>query len=517
MVRIIGDKLNFLMRLTQTKNNVLGKAISFDPSYISRIRTGARGVPKHREFIFPAASFFVEAVKTEAQKKILAETICPDRNWPEDADTAVGLVAKWLMEDIASTMASGKYVEDPAHFRFSERISDVSQKNGQEFFFGNAGKRECVIRFLTDLDALNEPVKLLLHSEEDMQWLYENPGFARNWSILLKSILQKGGRIVIVHTVRRTLNEMLEAIAKWSPLYASGLIESYYCPRLRDNIFKHTLFIASGKAAIFSQTATKNGKSRLNLLVHDLRAVNALEKEFYDFLAICRPLFSIYNSSNFAQIAPVLSRFPRAQSRLLQFHDTPSWLSMPEETAKSLSLHPGCELFYDNLRSYSELLFMQEGKQGTPVTDFIFLPGIRTVIDGLVPVPLADVFGLPMLFYTGEEFRQHLTAALHRFKTSQEYRIVLLAQDNTPSFSVNLPLRPFSVVASETAGVILYRSSAPSMLFYTLEQDMTLSFCEYLEQFEKGSDSRELTIEKLQRYLDELEEALQQDRRTDKD
>ena len=43
MKRIIGDKLNFLMLLTETKNNILGKAISFDPSYISRIRTGAQG------------------------------------------------------------------------------------------------------------------------------------------------------------------------------------------------------------------------------------------------------------------------------------------------------------------------------------------------------------------------------------------------------------------------------------------------------------------------------------------
>ena len=506
MKRIIGDKLNFLIKVTETKNNILGKAISFDPSYISRIRTGARGVPKHREFIYPAAAFFAQAVQTKAQKDKLAETLCPGKDWPEDVNDAITLIANWLKQDLGSSF--GSYGDGAPRFNPAESVADSSLKKQTEFYFGNAGKRECVIRFLTELAALNEPVKLLLHSEENMQWMYENPDFIRNWAILLKTILQNGGRIVIVHTVRRTLREMLEAIAKWSPLYATGLIESYYFPRLRDNTFKRTLFIASGKAAILGHTTGDAGKNRLNVLLYDARAVNALEKEFYDFLAMCRPLMKIYNSSNFAQIAPVLSRFPAAGGRIVQLHATPSWLTMPEDVAKSLSRHPGCELFYDYMRRYRELLFLQEGKQACPVTDMFFLPDIAAVKSGAVPVPLADVFGLPALCYTGEEFRQHLIAALHRIKTSDDYDIILLSPDNTSSASGDLSLQAFSVVANAEAGVILYRSSAPSTLFCTREQDLTVSFCEYLERLEKDAGSREVMIEKLQQYLDKLEETL---------
>ena len=77
MKRIIGDKLNFLMRVTETRNNILGKAIAFDPSYISRIRTGSRGVPKHRDFIYPAAAFFAQAVQTKEQKEKLRRPYAP--------------------------------------------------------------------------------------------------------------------------------------------------------------------------------------------------------------------------------------------------------------------------------------------------------------------------------------------------------------------------------------------------------------------------------------------------------
>ena len=508
MKRIIGDKLNFLMQLTHTKNTRLGKEVSFDPSYISRIRTGARGVPKHRDFIYPASAFFAQVIRTKAQKEALAEAICPGKRWPEDINAAITLIADWLKDEPGFDALTNKYDRNRFSFQPSESVASPSKEKKTEFYYGNTGKRECAIQFLTELAELDKPAKLLLHSEEDMLWLYENPDFVKNWSILLKTILQKGGRIVIVHTVRRSLGEMLEAVAKWSPLYATGHIEPYYCPRLRDNIFKRTVFIGSGNVAILGHTTGEAGKNRLNILVHDKRAVDALEKEFHDFLSLCRPLMKIYNSSNFAKIGNALSRFPAAGSRTIQFHVTPSWLTMPEAVGKSLSLRPGCELFYEYVRNYRDILFLRKDKTESPVTDIFSLPDIDAVVGGSVPVPLADLFGSPALCYTANEFHMHLAAALHRFKTSDDYHIVLLSPDSINPASGTLSPRAFSVIANETAGVILYRSSVPSTLFFTKEQDMTVSFCEYLERIEKDAAPRQDTIETIQQYLDKLEEAI---------
>lgn len=102
----------------------------------------------------------------------------------------------------------------------------------------------------------------------------------------------------------------------------------------------------------------------------------------------------------------------------------------------------------------------------------------------------------------------HLAAALRRFKTSDDYHIVLLSPGSINPASGTLSPRAFSVIANETAGVILYRSSVPSTLFFTKEQDMTVSFCEYLEHIEKDAASRQVIIETIQQYLDKLEEAI---------
>ena len=44
---MFGKKLDFLMTITNTKNSTLGRVLSFDPSYISRIRNGSRKMHKN--------------------------------------------------------------------------------------------------------------------------------------------------------------------------------------------------------------------------------------------------------------------------------------------------------------------------------------------------------------------------------------------------------------------------------------------------------------------------------------
>ena len=83
MKHLIADKLNYLMKLTGTKNNMLSRALSFDASHISRIRNGQRGLPSRREFVVPAAGYFARAVRTASQKRELARRICPGSPWPE--------------------------------------------------------------------------------------------------------------------------------------------------------------------------------------------------------------------------------------------------------------------------------------------------------------------------------------------------------------------------------------------------------------------------------------------------
>ena len=511
MKQIIADKLNFLMKATVTKNNMLSRALNFDPSHISRIRNGERGLPSHREFILPAAGFFARAVRTPSQKRVLAARICPGQSWPETMEDATLLIATWLGEGRKISFEElNHYLEQTDPNADTTTVKNDSGKvYTTKYYAGNEGKRQCVLRFLADVAAAEEPVTLLLHSEESMEWLYENPEFARHWGELLVAVLQKGCKIVIVHTINRSFEEMLEAVAKWAPLYAAGTIEPYYTSRLRDSVFQRTLFIARGRSAILAHSTGNPGVNRLNILVSEPLAVNALEQEFEDFLAMCHPLMQIFTPANFfQQIIPVLGLFRKTKGGLMQFHITPSLVTLPEDVAESLSRRPGCKEFSEVLANHRKWLFMRGKVPTGKITDIICLPEISAVMDGLVPVPLCELFGLPPLFYTADEYLRILTSALQWMKTSKSYQAVVLPPGSIDPVNGRTVAPTFAILSSREAGALLYSTRSPAALFYTREQYMTSSFWEYLNRYVNNAASPEESAERLQQYIDKLKKAI---------
>ena len=62
--------------------------------------------------------------------------------------------------------------------------------------------------------------------------------------------IHAGMHIRIIHNIDRGVQEMTDAIRMWTPLYLSGLIESYYNVKPCGGRFSHTIFIARGMAGI---------------------------------------------------------------------------------------------------------------------------------------------------------------------------------------------------------------------------------------------------------------------------
>ena len=77
------EKLDILMKITDTRNSALAKALSFDPSYIGRIRTGKRGIPKHMPFVEPAAAFFQKILKRIIKKSFFQKQYAVEKRFPK--------------------------------------------------------------------------------------------------------------------------------------------------------------------------------------------------------------------------------------------------------------------------------------------------------------------------------------------------------------------------------------------------------------------------------------------------
>jgi len=68
-----GKKLSLLMSVLSVSNGALAKALSVDPSLISRWRSGSRIPAKDSGYIEMIASYLVEHAKMEHQKLAICE------------------------------------------------------------------------------------------------------------------------------------------------------------------------------------------------------------------------------------------------------------------------------------------------------------------------------------------------------------------------------------------------------------------------------------------------------------
>ena len=163
---MLAGKLNFLMKLTETSNSALGRDLGFDASYISRIRSGKRGLPRDRFFLEPAAAYFAQALRDyPLRKSAAAEALCPGQSWPETEKEAEKLLLGWLnqadrkdmerVERLLSSLAAARLLWPAAKLPPARE-----EPFPTAFYYGTEGKREAVLRLLNDFCAFDEPKEL---------------------------------------------------------------------------------------------------------------------------------------------------------------------------------------------------------------------------------------------------------------------------------------------------------------------------------------------------------------------
>ena len=483
---MFSDRLDFLMQLTNTNNSTLARAISFDQSYISKIRSGKRGIPRNHEFFDLAVPYFARNLTTDYQRKAISDVVLGGGPLPENRAQLEKLLDTWLHAKdeagndsvyrlllSASGLTRGR-LEAAASAQASAPVelseSPAPAAAGALPFYGNEGKRNAVELFLSRLCATGKAHTLLLYSDEDMSWLYEDAAFARRWGGLLSKVLLLGGSIKMIHTVSRNVTELMEAVQNWMPLYLSGRIEPYFCPRLRDGVYRRSLFVAQGHSALVSNSVVSGTEGMVNLLFDEPRVVGAFETEFWNYFALCRPLMHIYRGVGDAEpLRAELRRLEAGNGSFYLAQGLPSFFTMPKPVLAAMS-EGGDADSLEKLLAKSAAAFSARVKSGKQVVEVLNLPDPSVFQSGRVAHPMWPLLGLQELSYDAKLLARHLSAVLKLMEKHENYRVVLSEQ-----ISAEL-----MVLAVENAGAMLL-CPLPAV-FSMEEQNISTAMFEYLSR-----------------------------------
>ncbi|MEA5094042.1 MAG: transcriptional regulator [Sedimentibacter saalensis] len=503
------DKLDFLMKITGTTNSALALYTSIDASHISRLRRGERSMPKNGNYLNAMSGYLARHCIEDYKKKALSDAM-NIKSMPNNIEEISVLISSWLVnEQKSEENAVGEFLDELSNFKFkkfpeieiSNKVKTSKDKKSVNLaYYGVNGKRTAVIEFLSMVLSIDKPQTLLLYSDEDMDWLIENYDFKVKWAVLMSKVIKQGNKIKIIHTVSRDLHEILEAINEWMPLYMTGAIKPFYYPKKRDGVFKRTMFIAPENSAVISSSVGNMSDSSVCFLVNEKEAVKSITNEYINFLEVCRPMMRIFTEADYERYFLMLSEFEKEETDTFLKADSISILTMPKTVVKSVleRLDKNKKIEIEKYLADRVERFMENLKYNK-FTEIITIPSIEMIVEGKIKVTFSDILNNEELYYTLDEFIQHLENILMLIQRNANYH-VCINSDNK--------LEGYMLYVKEDTGVIVAKTSAPSVIFAINESNMTAGFWDYLSRkIDKKKDmdfSKSKSIDNLNALIDEL-------------
>ena len=502
------EKLDFFMNITKTGNSFLGRKVNLDPSYISRLRRGKRSCLKDEAVIGSIADYFARNCEEDYQRKAITDTLKLN-HYPTDASELSLYIKEWLIdrnnEDIKSidnflnsfNMTRPKtasfHLEQQSDLEACPVLDDIS------FYYGNEGKRQVACYFLNDVIARNKPQTLLLYSDEATDWMTEDRDFAAKWSRLMITALSKGNKIKIIHTVSRNLDEMLNAISQWMPLYMSGAIEPFYYPKKRDGLFKKTLFISPGVSAVVASSVGSKTSQAANLLIRDEAAIDAFTSEFNQYLSQCKPLMRIFSSTKDKTYFYMLTEFEKEKSNSIIRTESLSLVTMPDTLASEIIGRfntPDLDLdFYHKNRKQT----FEENLKTNTLFEIIPKFDLEMINRNEVIVSFSYMMNGSVLHYTKDEYVKHLEHIAYLLEEHKNFHIKMVESVVDSSYTV---------YAKDDIGAIVVKTASSPVLLAINEKNLSYAFWDYLIStigdwdYHNPNDKKELN--ELNKYINRI-------------
>lgn len=497
---MFSDKLDFIINLTNTQNNKIAQASSIDASHVSRLRSGSRRLPKNPKFLKPMAEYFIKHITTEEQKKHFADTLKLDGGYPKSSKEAVKLLVNWFSDDRAS---ANNYIESflkdfGKKHESSINISETYAINSfiptySNYYFGIQGKKNAMMRLLREIIFHPGPATLYIFSDEVISWISDDDMYASAWTYSLAAIAQTGKTIVVIHSMRKDLNSMFKSIARWVPIYLTGNLKPYYCPKARDGLLHRTLLVSPEVGAVISSSVGDKYDDMLNIYIRDKQALSALHLEFTNLLALCKPVMKAYTEKDTGLFTKKLGEFDMLCADSIMNPRYLSLATLPESVQRSVCARSKQSALFSFLQTRS--LAFEENVSSHSVTEIINLPNPELVKSGNVKIAMLDLLGAGYICYTTDELISHLKHIIFLLRKHENYHAIINDGHISGEYIMHI---------KKNSELLFIKTNAPTAALIINEMKIIQTFWEFMtgqiERTGKATD-KEAVIFEIESYI----------------
>lgn len=288
-----GNKLCSLMDIAELTNKELSSRIGVDASYISRMRSGDRVPLRSTALLMKMCSALAENMDSR-QKVTRMNRLIGSEGEDSGAEISEQIFVWLCSREMPANMQAVKWLikminEIPDAIEQYE-LPEVPRYDTKTEYYGASGLQQCCARFLDNVIA-NKSREILLYSDINIDWLAWDYGSL--WVDLMKVCLNCGTHIKIIHSIDRSVHEMIEAIISWLPLYVLGRIEPYYSTSPLGGRFACSIIVDPENACIQSYGVRDTAEGSEYSYITKEKGIERNVRAFDALLSRCRPLLTI--------------------------------------------------------------------------------------------------------------------------------------------------------------------------------------------------------------------------------
>lgn len=299
------QKLDILLRELDINISRIAAFLHYDPSYLSKIRTGKRNPAHQQQFIEKICEYVASNYKDEQDRKKVTYLIQCNEDEITDSSLYRKKLREWLSsskpEDVDYVSAFLRKVDSfnlddyirAIHFDSFKVPKVPFQLPVSRHYYGLKEMREGELDFLKHTVLSKSMKPLYICSDMPVEDMAADEDFAKKYMFGLAMVLKKGLHIHIIHDVERPMKDMMLGLENWVPLYMTGQISPYYLKGVQNRVYSH-LHYCSWQVAMTGDCISGHHDLAHYYLTSRKEEVSISQKNMEFLLKKAHPLMDIY-------------------------------------------------------------------------------------------------------------------------------------------------------------------------------------------------------------------------------
>lgn len=459
------DKLDFLMRITNTTNKELSQAISVDRSLVSLLRTGKRKQPKNLEYIRKMSRFLAQRADADFERHAIAEMLGqPSIRSNMPSEVLAEQLQKWMIGEEGFV----EHLMDSMDTLAEKKQPDIkllpSPVIGEtHFYYGNEGRRAAMLELASIMQRQEKPCEICVASDSNMDWLFEDYDFSHELQRHLIDALTRGFTLQQILPSMNFVNSYMESLRYWLPIYTTGQAKVFYYPRIRDNLYRHTSIVIPGVAVQAVSGIGLQSASQIALVSTEKTLVNAYAQQFRDHMALCRPAISVH--TDFKEYGACFTDYFTREGFTIQKVSPLSTTTMPRECLLRCQEQVSDKYWKGVFQTFIDEIprFEEKLKRGTYI-DISQLATARDVRAGIVPVSSTYKTSPSHPCYTPETYAMHLRNILRLMEQYENYWFIPFRGEMRHDYNLFVNDSGLALIARLSRPALLLELRRPEMV-----------------------------------------------------